>query len=368
MPGVSSSQGTMRWWAFCTLLLLTWTISEAAPSSRRGVVLIVNSADGVSSTPYVNALKELRESGVFAGQENLDHAITILDMCRPEQEKILKKWLPIYEVPAVSIGELNSKGNVVGISGYCHVESPTEASAFLHLRLTGSLIDGPQGIPASWDTDLTTNPTDGTILVTVPSGEFLYGASPSNRQTGSDERPTRRVQLPAFQISKYEVTNGQFDLFERATGRRNSINRGWLNFARWGAKAPVVNVKWSDAKAYCDWAGLRLPSEEEWERAARGTDGRLYPWGDTWHVSNTIFNTRRPGIVGSVLRDLSPAGCFDMAGNVSEWVSSDEPNRKVSRGGGFYKSRAEWCRTSHRIVLHDFESSFDRGFRCAKTL
>jgi iron(II)-dependent oxidoreductase len=146
------------------------------------------------------------------------------------------------------------------------------------------------------------------------------------------EKPQHEVVLPAFRIGKHPVTNAQYGRFAEATGRR------WRGEPE-QANCPVVNVSWHEARAYCAWltevwreegridAGevVRLPTEAEWEKAARGTDGRLWPWGDAW--DDTRCNTRESELggacaVGLFPESASPYGCLDIAGQVWEWTLS----------------------------------------------
>ena len=226
-----------------------------------------------------------------------------------------------------------------------------------------------EGIPSSWDREGYVNEKDGSVLVTVPAGEFFYGAAPKDAQAQEDEKPGRRLQLPTFQISKYEVTNAQYGRFVAATSHPSAGEDKWRKSAsQWGDRAPVVCVDWNDAQAYCQWAGLRLPSEQEWERAARGTDARIYPWGNSWDASRAVFNTDKASPVGNLSSGLSPDGCFDMAGNVYEWTSSDyDDNIKAYRGGSWSNLNPAYLRASGRYDdAPDF--SYDLlGFRCART-
>ena len=116
----------------------------------------------------------------------------------------------------------------------------------------------------------------GEEMILVPGGEFTMGS----KEGADDERPVRKVYLDAFLIDLFEVTNAAYLAFAAATGRASPkyLDEEDLN----GPNQPVVGVSWFDAEAYCKWAGKRLPTEAEWEKAARGTDGRTYPWGNVW--------------------------------------------------------------------------------------
>ncbi|HEY3999676.1 MAG TPA: SUMF1/EgtB/PvdO family nonheme iron enzyme [Candidatus Xenobia bacterium] len=226
-----------------------------------------------------------------------------------------------------------------------------------------------------------TNPQDGSVLLRVDAGSFTMGTTTS----GSDTAQGGKVTLPAYYIGKVPVTNEQFRRYVKATGQ--AVAGNWEEAAqRSGDKAPVVNVSWNDALAYCKWAGLRLPTEAEWERAARGTDGRLYPWGNGWEANRceSSVDTRASGpvAVGSFPAGASPAGCLDMAGEVWQWVSSkyraypyvaddgrEDPNGhddyRVLRGGSWSNQLPDALTTVHRSPA--FPSAFGNniGFRVA---
>jgi toxoflavin biosynthesis protein ToxD len=185
-------------------------------------------------------------------------------------------------------------------------------------------------------------------LVHVPAGEFLMGSDRQDEETYDDERPLHHVSLPEFLIGKFPITVEQYQIFLLKSGYEMPESK-----LSQMPHHPVRQVNWFDAQAFCKWAGettqhpVRLPSEAEWEKAARGTDGRLWPWGD-WEPKPSLGNFRMmrtlltgwypvPGpnqsITGSSPRDTtpvgmaspgadSPYGCADMAGNVWQWTNS----------------------------------------------
>jgi iron(II)-dependent oxidoreductase len=215
-------------------------------------------------------------------------------------------------------------------------------------------------------------------MVTVPAGWFLMGSDPKvDRAAGPQELPQHKVYLDAFEIDIYEVSNVDYLRFVLATGR--DWPKFWREspFPEKAALHPVINVSWNEADAYCRWAGKRLPTEAEWEKAARGEDGRVVPWGNEpagWIKSNIAHPGSKRGFkypplanVNRYDRGVSPYGVHQMAGNVSEWVADwfdpgyyqRENNRnpmgpergedKVFRGGSWN------------------EESYLTGFRCAKS-
>lgn len=202
-------------------------------------------------------------------------------------------------------------------------------------------------------------------MASVPAGEFIYGSG----KPGGGDSGEEKVTLKAFSIDLYEVTNRQFREFVKATGRKEP--RGWFiyGYKKDEADLPMTLISYKDAADYCEWAGLRLPTEQEWERAARGTDGRRYPWGGQWDSKKA--NTSLSGIVGvtpvgSYPEGRSPVGAFDMAGNLWEWTSSDFTDKtKVVRGGSWGLTH-RFASTYFRVGYNPMTVINNIGFRCAK--
>lgn len=221
-------------------------------------------------------------------------------------------------------------------------------------------------------------------MVLIPAGEFTMGSDQGV------ERPPHQVFVEAFEIDIFEVTNEEFERFVTATGYETEADKGgesqtWRSYAEGKPKHPVVKVSWNDAEAYCQWADKRLPTEAEWEKAARGTEGYIYPWGNEW--DSTKANAKEGGhrgttIVGSFPEGASPYGVMDMAGNVAEWTTSwfdaypgypggDNEAQyfgeeyRVIRGGGWF-SAAEQVRTTERSCSSEDLRNDDVGFRCVR--
>jgi iron(II)-dependent oxidoreductase len=197
------------------------------------------------------------------------------------------------------------------------------------------------------------------------------------------DRPVHKVQVDGFYIDKYELTNAEYRVYLQQTGK--PAPKYWENTKYNGDDQPVVGVAWDEAMDYCRWAGKRLPTEAEWELAARGRDGTLFPWGDVKSIAAT--NTReskegRPLPVGSFAAGESSLGLYDMSGNVWEWCydwyakdfygdspyrnprGSDEGKEKVIRGGGWNISIVDMAR--RKSVKPDQQYS-SLGFRCARS-
>lgn len=262
---------------------------------------------------------------------------------------------------------------------------------------------------------------DGAEMVYIPEGEFIMGSE--DPDANANEKPRHEVYLDAFWIDRYEVTNAQFQTFVNATGYKTTAERkgkggrwsitsnGWTEYSGldWRhphdastgiqgmANHPVVQVNWDDAVAYCQWAGKRLPTEAEWEKAARGTDGRRYPWGDElpagtrWNFCGTECKSEsslssdgysRTAPVGSFEKGKSFYGAYDMAGNVWEWVADwysenyysvspyknpqgpDKGSKRVIRGGSWANGPQD-ARVTNRPSSEPIYRLDVLGFRCA---
>jgi formylglycine-generating enzyme required for sulfatase activity len=242
---------------------------------------------------------------------------------------------------------------------------------------------------------VTTDPPPGMVL--IPAGPFWMGSDPTEGvlgiEIGVDESPRHLVDLPAFYIDKYEVTNAEYGQYAKAVGsayqpapwrERDALNKE--------PDHPVGDTDYYDADAYCRWAGKRLPTEAEWEKAARGPDGGAYPWGSTFAVENA--NTMESGLdwsrpVGSHPGGASVYGVEDLIGNVWEWTSSwykPYPGStlqrssfgekyRVLRGGSWGVPALPFARSTNRHAPElfaiddrdtDWHTGYDVGFRCAK--
>ena len=160
-------------------------------------------------------------------------------------------------------------------------------------------------------------------MIEIPAGIFIMGTN--YKRADVQDQPAHKVELPAYRIDKYPVTNAQYARFIAATGSRPPIHWEKGRIPEGLELHPVTMVSWYDALNYARWAGKRLPTEAEWERAARGTDGRRWPWGNSMDPQklNTYYQVGSTTIVGSYPDGASPEGVMDMAGNVSEWVADD---------------------------------------------
>ena len=202
-------------------------------------------------------------------------------------------------------------------------------------------------------------------MVYVPAGTFIFGSNVGD----ADESPKQIAKTKAFFIDRYEVSNLEYRKFDPDF----KYKEGYDNHA--------AKVTWEQANAYAKWAGKRLPTEREWEKAARGIDGRMYPWGNTYDYSFTDWDERDPR-GSAIAKPTSPYGCYDIAGGAWEWtVDWYKPypgntipckqygeKYKVIRGGSSFNSFA-MMRTTHRYYLPpNTTGHYYTGFRCVKNV
>ena len=221
-------------------------------------------------------------------------------------------------------------------------------------------------------------------MVRIPSGLFLRGYN----EGGFDEKPERQIMLDAYWIDRFEVTYGNYLAFVSATGHRKPISRYVKHFEKLSAPMqPAVYVSWDDADEYCRYRGSRLPTEAEWEKAARGPNGFLWPWGNEdkqgWANTGNADPVEFTAPVGSFSQDRSSFGVYDMDGNVMEWVADwyqedsyqDTQPNPIGPATGFYRviRGASWGTIGHETrltirlkMIPDFRDT-TIGFRCAKS-
>ncbi len=208
------------------------------------------------------------------------------------------------------------------------------------------------------------NPKDGAEMILIPAGEFLMG------DDDQGDNPRRTVTLPDYYLYKNLVTVGQYEKFCKETKREMpsapDFNSGWSK-----KDHPIVYVSWEDADTYCDWAGVKLPTETQWEKAARGTAGWKYPWGNDWDGSRCANSVEPNDLNGTMPVDsypsgASPYGVLDVAGNVWQWCADwydDKQDTRVLRGGSWYIDDPGIFRSADRGWYEPTDRG-SGGFRC----
>ena len=286
-------------------------------------------------------------------------------------------------------------------------------STVYYWRVSATNAYGTSGWSSVWSFTTTAGGSVSIEWISIPAGNFTMGSLPSDPYVQTNEQPQHTVYLDAYQISKYEITNAQYKTFMDAGGYSNSAywtTEGWTwrtsnNITEpyyWSSgqynsgpsfpNHPVVGVSWYEAYAFCQWAGGHLPTEAQWEKAARGTsDTNYWPWGTTWDASkcNSSYNTAPDTFaysspVGLFSSGQSPYGVYDMAGNVYEWCNDwygstyyNDPgansnpigpttgSNRVLRSGTFTQT-VRYYRTVERWYNPPEHLSYGDGFRIAK--
>lgn len=283
---------------------------------------------------------------------------------------------------AISVAEMMTDIKAAGVE---LVEAPTNTldDTAYHLAITPSILRlAIFALPAATQR---INQRDGALAVLVPAGTFTMGSD--NQDSAPNERPVRTINLSDFWISKYEVTAAQYRKFCQETARNMPDLPIWSTDL-----SPMVNVTWDDAEAYSRWAGGMLPTEAQWEKAARGTDGRPFPWGtpswQDWMITPRMGSGRDngPAQVGSYPNGASPYGIMDMSSSAAEWcadwyqpaayeqMAADNPlgpktgTTRVIRGGSWFGWLQYEFRTTARASQNPNLANNLTGFRCVYLL
>jgi formylglycine-generating enzyme required for sulfatase activity len=330
--------------------------------------------------------RDVKEEGLYAAEEV--EGIEERDPVAERPGGAGKSLEEVEDAPAVGAG------GVKGIASWVWVV----IGALIIVGIVG--LSGVFGKPEEFSMgSRMISEVDGMEMVYVPAGEFLMGST-GDDPYALDEFPQREAYLDAYWIDRTEVTNAMFAEFLNAEGNQSEGGETWLDAggedvrikktgSAWQALGgyedhPVVDVTWYGASAYCEWAGRRLPTEAEWEKAARGEDGQIYPWGEGIDCDHAQYRacdgTTVP--VGSKLAGASPYGALDMAGNVWEWVADwyksdyyeNSPAKNpagpssgtyhVVRGGSWYNG-PDSVRAADRSRHAPAISIGSVGFRCA---
>jgi formylglycine-generating enzyme required for sulfatase activity len=324
----------------------------------------------------------------FSLDEDLPQAASALPPQASSQSSVPQTQRKSSKLPFIAGGLLVmffiAAAFLVGVY-YLFLNKPETAQIVKTPENTASNSNVSLTSPVSATPDLPKEIEHKTLMLLVPAGEFIMGSD-----AGEDvSKPAHKITLPAFYIDKYEVTNAQFKEFCDATQRLYPKNQYWNeNYFQDRPNAPVVGVSFDDAKAYAAWAGKRLPTEAEWEKAASWDEQtqtkREFPWGNEFSAENAAFNLPEPADVGKYLSGASAFGAMDMSGNVLEWVDAffkpypnstaesaefGEKNRVV-RGGYFGSKGNDRLKTTKRIYVPpafvaEGETASYIGFRCA---
>lgn len=357
---------------FLLPLALAGAPGRAQPAAGTPCVLLISLKLG-EQRPLLERIKEIRES---LGVSKTEIGVTEIALDNPVHRKVITDVLHLneHQLPLASTGEIDANGLPTRANkNRPALGLPHDVIAYYLINECGRRVGkGPYpwpyeaaAAPPNTLEKSRVNATDGSVLLLVPAGEFWRGSTEGE----VDELPPQKVQHKGVYLGKTEVTFAQFSQFVAATGYQTEAEQRGFGFiwdgdwqkaegASWrnpdgdgvvpGQSQPVRQVSFNDCEAYCAWAGLRLPSEAEWEKAARGTAGRQYPWGAKWDAGKAVATGKIPRPVGSLPAGASVYGQLDLAGNVREWTASlyqpyseqiedETTGRRYSIRGGSYR-------------------------------
>ncbi|MEK6752855.1 MAG: SUMF1/EgtB/PvdO family nonheme iron enzyme [Chloroflexota bacterium] len=322
---------------------------------------------------------------------------------KPEPEKQLGTKLPSWGIGLIAFAALAVM--VWGLSALPASPEPTQTPSATQTLFVEPATATKIQVPATSTATIIPTPTlgigsimnsekDGATLVYVPEGEFLMGSKDTDSPSYDDEKPQHSVTLDAFWIDQTEVTNAMYaicvldDECDQPSSISSSTRNSYFGNSEFDGY-PVINVSWEDAKTYCLWADRRLPTEAEWEKAARGTDARIYPWGNDTPNSTLLLNYNQnvgdTTAVGNYQSGASLYGAYDMAGNVWEWVNDwynetyyqdtissnplgpDSGQYRVLRGGSWSNNNDD-VRSANRYWSDPaYTDDYVIGFRCSRS-
>jgi formylglycine-generating enzyme required for sulfatase activity len=297
-------------------------------------------------------------------------------MKKSQKNRTVRGGLPIWGWGMIALGVVLVIGGTIFVTVQRGQLMPTPLPS-----ATPTLVPPPAVVEAG---QVWVSPIDGAEMVGVPAGGFIMGSADDAPDAWDWEKPQHTVYLDAFYMDKYEVTNAQYRKCVEAGACAWPFDTTYYENADYN-QHPVVYVGWHWAKDYCEWAGKRLPTEAEWEKAARGTDGRTYPWGEGIDCDHAQYKEcgGQTVPVGSKSKGASPYGALDMAGNVWEWVSdryqedtyqaaSDRNPQGPKKGtgqvmrGGSWSEPAVNVRCACRSWYMPDARYFNLGFRCIR--
>lgn len=340
---------------------------DTVPAAWKDVNIQIQGIPSTTESPYVDfTTKDL--IGVSTKYKSYELTGTLTN--------ILEESTPLIYITAVAY---NKEGKVLDIADtfaiLTDIAPGTESGFVINFR---DLPEEPENYVFFFQTGQTwIRPADDMTMVFVSGGEFMMG----NNDGLDDERPAHQVNLGAFWIDRTEVTNV---MFAKCVSEGICINPGTSVRSTKFPDYPVTTVTWDDAQAYCTWAGARLPTEAEWEKAARGTEGRIYPWGNDTGSGN-YRNEPSKYSVGSFPSGVSPYGALDMAGSALEWVfdyydstyyqESPLSNPQGPANGDHHVLRGGWLFGSQGNVRTTYRDGSNTkyyfyaysGFRCARS-